>query len=252
VKGFAGKYLRVDLTEGGLGDQVFDEETLRSYLGGVGIGSKVLYEEVPPASGWSDPVNRVVVASGPLGGTSVGGSGTITIVTKGALTGGATSVQANGLFGAYMRFSGYDGLIIHGASREWRYLLLRGGSAELLDAGPFLDLDTYEVTDALRREHGVEGRGASVLSIGPAGENMVRWAGAFVDHGHSASHNGPGAVLGSKRLKAIIAFREGSVEVADPEGLREVSQRMYEDVEWFKGTLGGWKQATSLVRGPCP
>jgi len=253
IKGFAGRYLRVDLTEGELSDLVFDEGALRGYLGGTGIGSKMLYDEVLPTSEWSDPVNRMVIASGPLGGTSVGGSGTISIVTKGALTGGATSVQANGLFGAYMKFSGYDGIIVQGAADGWQHLVLRDGSAELRSADHLRGLDTYEACDALRREHGVEGRGASVLSIGPAGENLVRWAGAFVDHGHAAAHNGPGAVLGSKRLKAVMAFRgRGRIEVADPEGLRSVADRLYEDVEWFKGTVGGVETSYKSGDGTLP
>ncbi len=253
VKGFAGKYLSVDLSDGSLEDSVFDEATLRMYLGGTGIGSKILYEDVPPDADWSDPINRVTIASGPLGGTSVGGSGTISVVTKGALTGGATSVQANGLFGAYMKFSGYDGVIIHGASDEWKYLFLKDGSAELREAQKFTGLDTYEIADALKREYGVKGREASVLSIGPAGEKLVRWAGVFVDYGHSASHNGPGAVLGSKRLKAIIAFPGGRrMEVHDPERLRGVAQRMYEDVEYFRGTIGGVETSYKSGRGSLP
>jgi aldehyde:ferredoxin oxidoreductase len=238
VKGYAGKMLRIDLSEGKTWDWVPEEETLRMYLGGTGMGAKILYDEVPPDADWSDPVNRMTIASGPLGGTSVGGTGTISIVTKGALTGGATSVQANGLMGAYMKFSGYDGVILQGASENWNYLVIRDGRAELRNASKLLGLDTYETYDALREEYGEEGRGASVLSIGSAGENTVRWAGVFVDRGHSASHNGSGAVMGSKRLKAIIAFRgRGRVEVADPEKLRLVSQRMYEDVEYFTGTI---------------
>ena len=253
VKGFAGKYLRVDMTEGRLEDQLFDEHALRTYLGGTGVGSRMLYDEVPPTSEWSDPVNMVSIASGPLGGTSVGGSGTISVVTKGALTNGATSVQANGYFGAYMKLSGYDGIIVQGRSEDWKYLMVRDGSAELMDAGKLVGLDTYEVADALKGEHGAQRRGASVLSIGPAGENLVRWAGVFVDYGHSASHNGPGAVLGSKRLKAIIAFRgKGRVEVADPDRLREVAQRMYEDVEYFRGTIGGVESSYKSGRGSLP
>ena len=253
LKGFAGKYLRVDLTSGDLVNWPFDESAYRAYLGGTGVGSKILYDEVPPDAEWSDPVNRVTVASGPLGGTSVGGSGTVSLVTKGALTGGATSVQANGLLGAYMRFSGYDGVVIQGASEEWKYLVLKDDTAELRDASGLLGLDTYETYEALKEELGVKGRGASVLSIGPAGENQIRWAGAFVDKGHSASHNGPGAVLGSKRLKAIIAFRgKGSIEVHDPEGLREVAQRIYEDVEWFRGTIGGVETGHKSGRATLP
>jgi len=253
MKGYAGKYLRVDMSSGSLTDVVFDEETLRAHLGGTGIGTKVLYEEVPPEAEWSDPVNRMTIASGPLGGTVVGGSGTISVVTKGALTGGSTSVQANGLLGAYMKFSGYDGVIIQGASESWKYLVLKDGRAELKDAAKFVGMDTYDVCDAIREEHSVSGRGASVLSIGPAGENQVRWAGIFVDHGHSASHNGVGAVLGRKRLKAIVAFRgSGRIEVAKPDALREVSQRMYEEVEYFRGTIGSVETSQKSGSGSLP
>ena len=253
VKGYAGRFLRVNLTESTLKDEIFDEATLRKYLGGTGIGTKLIYEEVPQGAEWNDPRNIVSIASGPLGGTVVGGSGTITVVTKGALTGGATSVQANGLFGAYMKFSGYDGVIITGAAKEWQYLVLKDGNPELRDASRLLGLDTYEIVDRLREDHGVKGRGASVLSIGPAGENMVRWAGTFVDHGHSASHNGSGAVLGSKKLKAIIAFRgSGRIEVADHRRLLEVSQRIYEDVEYFSGTIGGVERNQKAGSGALP
>jgi aldehyde:ferredoxin oxidoreductase len=253
VEGYAGKMLRVDLSEGKIWNWVPDEETLRMYLGGTGMGAKILYDEVPPDADWSDPVNRMTIASGPLGGTSVGGSGTVSIVTKGALTGGSTSVQANGLMGAYMKFSGYDGVVLQGASEDWKYLVLRDGRAELKDARKLLGLDTYETYDTLKEEYGEKGRGASVLSIGPAGENTVRWAGIFVDHGHSASHNGSGAVMGSKKLKAIIAFRgNGSIEVADPVKLKEVSQRMFEDVEYFSGTLGGVERSYKSGRGTLP
>jgi aldehyde:ferredoxin oxidoreductase len=253
VKGFSGKILRVDLTEGRTWDWLPEEETYRMFLGGTGIGAKILYDEVPPNAKWSDPENRMTIASGPLGGTSVGGTGTVSIVTKGAMTGGSTSVQANGLMGAYIKFSGYDGVILQGASEKWKYLVIREGKSELRDADNLLGLDTYETYDTLKEEFGIKGRGVSVLSIGPAGENTVRWAGVFVDHGHSASHNGSGAVMGSKKLKAIIAFRgEGRVDVADPERLRQVSQRMYEEVEYFTGTLGGVVRHYRSGKGTLP
>ncbi len=253
LKGYAGIFLDVDLTRGTLSDRVFDEETLRGYLGGTALGAKLLYEEVPRDAEWSDPRNIVSIASGPLGGTAVGGSGTISLVTKGALTGGATSVQANGLFGAYMRFSGYDGVIVRGTSEDWKYLVLRDGKADLRDASSILGLDTYETTDRLREIHGAKGREASVLSIGPAGENLVRFAGVFVDHGHSASHNGPGAVLGSKKLKAIVAFRgSGRIDVQDAKKLTAVAQEMYKDVEYFRGTIGGVANMYKGAKGDLP
>jgi aldehyde:ferredoxin oxidoreductase len=223
INGFAGKYLRADLTSEELTDLVFDEATLRKFLGGTGIGSKILYDEVPPASEWSDPVNRVIIASGPLNGTRLGGSGTISIVTKGALTGGATSVQANGLFGAYIKLSGYDGLIVHGAARRWLYIHIDDCKAELRNGNHLLGMDTYETADSIKKELGKKEREMSVLSIGPAGEHLVRFAGTFVDRGHSASHNGVGAVLGSKRLKAVAVARGNmQVSVKDQERLKHV------------------------------
>jgi aldehyde:ferredoxin oxidoreductase len=155
--------------------------------------------------------------------------------------------------GAYLKFSGYDGVILQGSSETWKYLVIQDGKAEIKEANHLLGLDTYETYDNLRGEYGVKGRGASVLSIGSGGENKVLWAGIFVDHGHSASHNGSGAVMGSKKLKAIITFRgEGRVNVANPEKLREISQSMYEDVEYFTGTLGGVERSYKSGRGTLP
>lgn len=252
VKGYAGKVLKVDLSNGSIENIVYDEETLRKYLGGTAMGAKMLYDMVPRDIEYDDPGNMVFIGAGPLNGTSIGGSGSISIVTKGALTGGSTSTQANGLFGAYMKFSGFDAIVLTGRAKEWKYLVLKDGEAELHDATDLLGLDTYEVTDKLREAHGETSRSTSVLSIGPAGENKVRWAGTFVDHGHSASHNGTGAVIGSKRLKAIIAHRgTGRIDVHDQKKLVKVSQEMYEDVEYFRGTIGGvanmWKSKSGAL-----
>jgi len=252
VKSYAGKILLVDLTDEVFEEIEYSEEFLRKYLGGTALGAKILYEMVPPNIKYDDPKNIVFIGAGPLTGTSIGGSGSISIVTKGALTEGATSSQANGLFGAYMKFSGYDGVILTGKAAKWRYLMIKDGKAMLIDASDIIGLDTYEVTDKLRELQKAEGRTASVLSIGPAGENKVRWAGTFIDHGHSASHNGTGAVIGSKRLKAIIAFRgQGRINVYDRKTLVEISQEMYEDVEYFRGTIGGvanmWKSQSGAL-----
>ncbi len=246
IGGYAGKTLRINLTEGEITEEVYDEEFLRKYIGGTALGVKLLYDEVPRDIEYDDPRNMYFIGTGPINGTVVGGSGTISIVTKGALTGGSTSCQANGLFGAYVKFSGFDNIILTGATSKWSYIVIKDGKAEVRDASDLLGLDTYEVTDKLLEIHGVKNRGASVLSIGPAGENKVRWAGTFVDHGHSASHNGTGGVLGSKKIKAIIAFRgDAKQPVNDRAALQKVAQEIYEDVEYFRGTIGGvanmWK-----------
>lgn len=221
VDGYAGKFLRVDLTLERLSDIVFDEATLRKYVGGTSIGAKILYDEVPPETYWSDPVNRLIIATGPLGGTIMPGSGTISLVTKGALTNGATSVQANGCFGAYLKFSGYDGFIIQGVAKRWLYLYIEDHEAELRNGNHLLGNDTYETSDVIRNELEKKKGEMSVISIGPAGEHLVRFAGVFVDKGHSASHNGPGAVMGSKKLKAIVTIRgKNRIAINDMERLK--------------------------------
>ncbi|MCK4953221.1 hypothetical protein KAS14_05505 [Candidatus Bathyarchaeota archaeon] len=238
--GYAGKFLRLDLTFERLSDVLFDEETLRKYIGGTGIGAKILYDEVPPKTSWSDPVNRITIASGPLGGTTIPGSGTISLVTKGALTNGATSVQANGRFGAYLKLSGYDGIIIQGVAKRWLYLHIENGRAELRNANHLLGMNTYKTSEAIRKELGKKEMEMSVLSIGPAGENLVRFAGVFVDKGHSMSHNGSGAVMGQKKLKAIATARGSKkVVVKDVGKLTNISNKFRENTKNHRGTIGG-------------
>ena len=133
-KGCGGKYLRVDLSNGRTKFEQLDEKTHRNYVGGAAYGVKVLYDEVPPGTEWSDPDNRLIVASGPLGGTRVNGSGSVSVVTKGPLTNGAASSQANGFLGAYMRLNGLDGVVIQGAAESLKYLYIHKGQAELRDA----------------------------------------------------------------------------------------------------------------------
>ncbi len=253
VGGYAGKFLRVDLTSEKLSDATFDEETLRKYVGGTGIGVKILYDEVSPKISWDDPANKVIIASGPLGGTSIPGSSTISIVTKGAMTNGATSIQSNGRLGAFLRFCGYDGIIVQGAAKRWLYLSISDAGAELRDASYLLGLDTYETGDKLRAERGKKEMEMSVLSIGPAGEHLVRFAGVFVDKGHAAAHNGSGAVLGAKCLKAIAVERgSGKVEVRDADALKAVAAKFLQNTLNYRGTLGGVERNQVSGSGTLP
>jgi len=234
VGGYAGKLLRVDLTNKRIVDEIADENTLRKYLGGTGIGAKFIYEEVPPGVEWDDPENRLILASGPLGGTRVPGSGTFSVVTKGPLTNGATSVQASGFFGAFLKFSGFDGIILQGTSKNWLYLYIENEAAELRDASHLVGKGTYETEDLIKQELGKRERQMSVVSIGPAGENLVKFAGIFADHGHSASHNGPGAVMGSKKLKAIAVTRgKIPILVKDKEKIVTVADKILEKAKTF-------------------
>jgi aldehyde:ferredoxin oxidoreductase len=211
--GYVGRVLRVDLSSEKISVEPLDSSILRKLIGGAGLGAKYLYDEVPPGVEWSDPENRLLFFSGPFGGTRYAGSGMIAVVSKGPMTNMAGSSQANGFFGAYLKFSGFDGVVIQGAAKDWKYLRIHDGTAELCDARDLAGKDTIETEDAVRAKLGKQ---CSVYGIGPAGENLVRYAAIFGDHGHVAAHNGLGAVMGSKKLKAIAAERGNhAMEIAD-------------------------------------
>jgi aldehyde:ferredoxin oxidoreductase len=225
---YGGKYLRVDLTSGRIWSEQLDEQTFRAVVGGSGYGAMVLYDEVPPDVTWSDPENRLIVASGPLGGTRVNGSGTVSVITKGAMTGGAASSQANGFLGAYMRLNGFEGVVIQGQAERLQYLYIHDGEAELRDATQMAGVDTWELLDRMVEELDADERRLSVFGIGPAGENRVRFAAFVGDRNHVAGHNGTGAVMGAKRLKAIVAQRaRGPVPVHDQETLSDVAKTLF-------------------------
>jgi aldehyde:ferredoxin oxidoreductase len=222
--GYAGRILRVDLNSAKLHDEPLDETTARQWVGGVGLGAKYLCEGVSPDASWSDPANRLIWASGPLGGTRSSGSGTIALVTKGAMTNMAASTQANGFFGAFLKSCGYDAVIFDGASPDWVYLYIDDNGAELRDARFLTGMDTWEIEDAVVKANG--GRKCSVFGIGPAGENMVRFAAVAGDRGHVAAHNGVGAVMGSKKLKAVAVARgKRAVPVPEQDKFNAVAKR---------------------------
>ncbi len=228
--GLSGKLLRVDLSTATLWEEEIGEEVLRKYIGGTGLGAKYLYEEVDPRLEWSAPENRIFIGSGVLGGTRVPGSGAFSILSRGALNNGIASTQSNGTLGAYLRFSGFEGILFQGVAPDWKYLYVHDGTAELKDAAHLVGLNTWEVEEAIKQELGASERSMSVFSIGPAGENLVKFAGVFGDRGHSASHNGAGAVWGSKKLKAIAVARSGGkVAVANPQELTALSKQLLED-----------------------
>jgi len=231
--GYAGRILRVDLTNRLIEVESEDEETLRKYIGGTGLGAKILYGEVPPGVQWSDPENRLVLASGPLGGTKVSGSGTFSVVTKGALTNGAATSQACGFFGAFLKFCGYDAIVVQGAAKELCYLYIApDGVAELRGASHLAGKDTWETEDIIKEDLGYSEHQMSVFGIGPAGENLVKFAGIVGDRGHIAAHNGVGAVMGSKKLKAIAVARgKGKVVVKDSARLSALARALRQRIK---------------------
>jgi aldehyde:ferredoxin oxidoreductase len=229
--GYAGTLLRVDLSSGRTWSVEWTPEEMRTYLGGVGLGAKILYDEVPPEATWDHPENRLILATGPLAGLPVWGTGGLTVVTRGAGTNGATSTQANGFFGANLKFSGYDAIVVQGQSPRWVYLYINEDVVELRDASPLVGKDTWETQDVLSAELGLSGHQLSVYGIGPAGENLVRFAMIAGDYGHIASKNGSGAVMGKKKLKAVAIVRgTRALRAADPRGLFQAADDIAHDL----------------------
>ena len=200
---YAGKILRVDLEKKGIFNEDLKQEFLKKYIGGAGFGAYWLCEENPRDCKWSDPENRFILSCGPLNGSVIRGTGTICVVTKGSMTNLAVSTQANGYMGAYIKSCGYDAVIIHGVAEDWSYLLISENKTEIRDANHLLGKDTLETQSIIQKELGNK-KGLSIQCIGPAGENKVKYSILIGDNTHAASKGGIGAVLASKKIKAIV------------------------------------------------
>lgn len=260
--GYMGRILRVDLSAQRSWTEELAQDTARKYVGGVALGANYLLAEVPPGVEWSSPENLLIFMSGPLGGTRVSGSGNFCVVSKGPMTNSAAATQANGFFGAFLRFSGYDGLIIQGRASKSTYLFIHEEGVQFRDASDLMGLGTFKTQETIKGELGLRRKG-SVIAIGPAGENHVRYAAIVGDGGHVAAHNGVGAVMGSKNLKAIVAHH-GSLRpsVKDPTNLEKKAKELLKDAKEFNnrrfytwGTnsvfepalMGGWLPIKNLT-----
>ncbi len=206
-RGYMGKILVVDLTKEKIGEENLpDESTLRKYVGCAGLGVKLLFDKLPSAVQPLDPQNCLIFMTGPLTGTHVPSSSNWTVVTLNHNFSKAVATShSHGVWGVRLKSCGYDGIIIHGAARKPLYLYIHDSGVELKEAAKFWGLDTHDTEDAIKEELG--DINSSVACIGPAGENLCRGACIANDKNHLASKGGTGAVMGSKKLKAIAISR---------------------------------------------
>jgi aldehyde:ferredoxin oxidoreductase len=220
--GWTGKILDVNLTVGTIG--VRDTMAYaRDYIGGRALASRIAWEEIPAGIDAYDPENRIIVATGPLTGTLSPTSGRTIMASLSPRTyprAWYTHSTLGGWFGPELKYAGFDSIVIHGRADSPVYLEIRDGEAQLVSAGDLWGRDARETQLALKKRMGEQ---AQVLTIGPAGENLVRFASVQHSEDNAAGHSGFGGVWGSKNLKAIVVRGTGGVSVADPEGLlREV------------------------------
>jgi len=200
--GYIGKVLRVDLTQGKTTVQTFSEETLRKYIGGSGLGARILYDETTPETDPLGPENPLIFMTGPLTGTRAVNFGRHQVVTKSPSTGAYGEANSGGTWGANLKRAGYDGIVFTGKAKKPVYVFINNGDVKIKDAEHLWEKDTYEVDEILKAELGPK---VVTASIGQAGENLVKFAAIMNDgaEGRAAGRCGVGAVMGSKNLKAI-------------------------------------------------
>jgi aldehyde:ferredoxin oxidoreductase len=221
--GWRGKILRVDLTTGKLKEENLDMKAARDYVGGRGLGIYYLNKEVDPQCDPLSPENMLIMAAGPLTGTSTPTGARYMIMTKGPLTGAVTCSNSGGQFPRELKRAGFDALLITGRSAQPVYLWINKGRAELKPAGHLWGKIVPETTDKLLSETDPKAR---VACIGPAGENLVLFASIMNDKHRAGGRSGVGAVMGSKNLKAVVVLGEGVVPVADMDRFKEIQHRV--------------------------
>lgn len=220
--GFMGKLLRVNLTESRIVEEDLREEWARQFLGGAGLATRYLYDEVPRGADALGPDNRLIFMSGPLTGTASASASRYSVVAKSPLTGLWGHANSGGTFGPALKRSGYDGIVFEGVAPEPVYLRIAEGHAELVDARPLWGKTVPETEDLLQQ---ASPKRLTAACIGPAGERLVRYAAIMNDKHRAAGRCGMGAVMGSKRLKAIACSGDARVPIANPEDFREHARK---------------------------
>ena len=224
--GYAGRLLDIDLSTNVVSESILGPELLRKYLGGTGLGTKILMDEVDP---WIDPLspqNVLILATGPLTGTLAPTSARVELTFVSPLTEILGASNVGGFWGPTLKYAGYDLIVIRGKAEDLSYLWIDDRKVEVRRAEHLRGKDTWETTNVLRKELGeTYPHEVRVMAIGPAGENLVKFAAITSDYVNSASRCGPGAVMGSKNLKAIAARGTGGLKVAQPREFLEAVKR---------------------------
>ena len=195
------KIARINLTTGEIKVEKLDVELAKKFIGGRGLGTKIVYDEGCATADPLGPDNKLVYITGPLTGAGAPSSGRYMVVTKSPLTGMIACSNSGGIWGAKLKYAGWDALIVEGEAPEWTYINIVDDKIELLDAREYLGLFSEDCDEKLKEKHGKD---SSVLSIGIAGEKQVLLAAIMNDKDRAAGRSGVGAVMGSKKLKGIV------------------------------------------------
>ena len=225
MKGFHNSLLRVDLTNGRFLERELEDSYLKN-LGGKGLAVKLMHELIDPEVDPLSPQNKLIVGTGPATDTKLFGSGRHGIYTKSPLTGIFLESYSGGHLAPKIKRSGYDAIILEGRAKRPVYLTISDSRRSFCDAGSIWGKGSYEAEDLLLEE--TKDKNAGAMVIGPAGENEVKYAVITNDHYRQAGRGGAGAVMGSKNVKGIVFYGSKKAELADPERVEKITQRIFQ------------------------
>lgn len=254
MKGWTGRLLRVDLTEGKAVRAEYSEDLARKFVGGRGLAVKILWDELKPGTDPLGPDNILIFAGGLYAGLPTVNSGKMVVAAKSPLTGGYGDGNLGTMASPNLRKAGLDGIVIKGRAEKPCYIWINDDKVEIRDAAGLWGLDSYETEKRLKKEHGAT---VGVLAIGQSGENLCRFATVVSQEGRAGGRPGMGAVMGSKNLKAVVIKGTGEIPVADKESLQKMGREGFQDLlkrpnykHWkAQGTMATveWCQAASTL-----
>ncbi|MCX8042850.1 MAG: aldehyde ferredoxin oxidoreductase family protein [Desulfobacterota bacterium] len=222
--GYAGKYLRVDLGSGTITEHELTNSLAEQFIGGVGIAARILYDAILPGIDPLGDDNKLMFFTGPLEGTMIPTASRIGLYGKSPLTNSFFYSSAGGYFGPELKFAGYDGILIEGVASHPVYLFIDNNIVELRDASHLWGMDTNQVQHAIADELGSEE--VRIAAIGPAGERLVRFA-CVISGCRALGRGGLGAVMGSKKLKAVAVRGSGGVSIPDMRRMRALLDDLF-------------------------
>jgi aldehyde:ferredoxin oxidoreductase len=224
--GYNGKILRVNLTDGKIGEETPAEIVYRMYMGGSALSLYFLLKEQKPGVDTLGPENKLLFMSNVVSGVPLPGLTRYTVAARSPLTGALGEAEAGGFWGPELKMAGFDGVIVEGQSPKPVYLWIKDGKAEIRDATAIWGKDTGEAERVIREELG--DHRIRIAQCGPAGEKKVRYACVVNELKHANGRTGMGAVMGSKNLRAIAVRGTKRLELADPEKVREIGKKVVE------------------------
>lgn len=240
------KIARINLTTGDISVEPLDMELAHKFIGGRGLGTKMLYDAGVATVDPLSPENQLIYITGPMTGAAAPSTGRYMVVTKSPLTGMIACSNSGGIWGAKLKYAGWDAIIVEGEAPEWAYIVIDDDKIEIRDASDLVGMKSELIDDTLKERHGQD---FSVLNIGPAGEKKVLLAAIMNDKDRAAGRSGVGAVMGSKKLKAIVvrATRKNLDNIADIDALKEATKRAMEVIRENPVAGSGLRQLGTAV-----